>query len=1183
MPTGKKSATPTGPPNLGQAIKVPVPDFSDPKRPKTCLEVDFPIVPINALSQLEGNAGKPIYQMSKWWARRRSSVFRSMLLAAAMQAPTKKNPDGTPMLDAEGIPVPDETEAARAVWDVYYANHQKAGNFQNLKVLDCFMGGGTTLVEGSRLGFQVTGVDLNPVAWFVVNNELACTDPGEVRKFFAQIEAAVKPVIQPFYVTECPRGHVGRWFKLKGTDNPADEERMPEAFNPLSLLPDERKQYRYEGPEVIYTFWAKHGPCSKPGCGHRTPIFRSPVIAEKKLGVKYLELTCKSCKTEFHAELGSARMAPGAERVVLGTEGPFTELSQPFARMLSEYGKGSAPEKRERARELALMVDSEVGLNCPRCGQFAGQFLRDVLGNHCEATRGSDVDKKHLRIQPSRNSTKPVFCYLLLDPSWLNGSPGSADGHDLGGYPDAPISATEKWISERSKELRLVEVRGRIRLADDISDVQPDQSATDPDDVPTATEVEAGDPEGDESDRKKYGLPRFLTMHDGRRIDTRKGTIPQKSHFTCGKCGQKQDFRESIEKFGQAAPVAAYAIQCNCEDCEREGLEYGGRSYLQPRELDRERLIAAEMEWRARRHADLLGCWPEGEIPHRYMTHHANFALPKQGYTHWWKMFSSRQLLVHSQIGSFIQRALLKSDPSGAAMQALGAHQQYLRNQCMFAFWHSGRDHFAPHFGNPNYAPKNNVIEVGLWTKGYGSWTSTISSVILGNEWSRHPWEAVLGNGESKSERIEIGDPVLKGADLICSSSSDLGDIAAGSVDLVVTDPPFGDNLFYSDLANFFHVWIRLPLRVDFPQMFDPTETPNAQEALAPRILPDEEANDYYKVRLTACWAEAFRVLRDGGLLAFTFHHSEDAQWAIVLESLFDAGFLLEQTFPIASDEQKGEGGQFGAKGTEYDIIHVCRKRLSEPLPVSWAKMRQWVKAELGRLRFLLASYKARELSDADIRVILRGKALEFYSRHYGTVLTAADQPMPLAHALAGINQLLDEGTGDSSSLPPSVVQPVAYQYLRLFTIRPSRPADDVSKSLFGTAIRQRDLEENGWIEEKNRVVAAVPIAARFEHYRKRQRKEMKTEIDQAHFLMGGAMPNSGVNLEQELSKDTWLVRRSVDAVLEWYSKMSPELDLRNAATLARTILRQSLEKLRLQPGGLDEQLSLFNDWDESE
>ena len=134
-------------------------------------------------------------------------MFRAMLIAAATTAPLRRNPDGSPVLDAEGQPIPDETEAAKAVWDVYYANHQAAGNFKHLKVLDCFMGGGTTLVEGSRLGFQVSGVDLNPVAWFVVKNELACTDPAEVKKFFDRIEAEVKPAIQPFYVTDCPRGH----------------------------------------------------------------------------------------------------------------------------------------------------------------------------------------------------------------------------------------------------------------------------------------------------------------------------------------------------------------------------------------------------------------------------------------------------------------------------------------------------------------------------------------------------------------------------------------------------------------------------------------------------------------------------------------------------------------------------------------------------------------------------------------------------------------------------------------------------------------------------------------------------------------------------------------------------------------------------------------------------------------
>lgn len=1171
-----------GPPNLGKPVKVTVPDFGDPNRPKTCLEVDFPIVPINALSQLEGNAGKPIYQMSKWWARRRSCVFRAMLIAAAMQAPIRKNPDGTPMLDQDGIPLPDEAETAKAVWDLYYANHQKAGNFGKLKVLDCFMGGGTTLVEGSRLGFQVTGVDLNPVAWFVVKNELACTDPAEVRKFFDQIEAEVKPVIQPFYVTECPRGHVGKWFRLAGADNPANDEPMPTDFDPLTLSPEERKKFRYHGPEVIYTFWAKHGPCSRPDCGHRTPVFRSPVIAEKELGVKFIALTCKKCKCEFHAELGAARMAPAAEQVILDNELPFTELSQPFAQRLKQYNEGRKDDKKQRAGDLFEMLDEEPGLRCPKCQAFAGEFLRDVLNHHRQAATAKAIDKKHLNIQPSRNSTKSVFTYLLIDPDWLKGSPGIIDGKPLGGYGDATVESTSRWYQSRLENLRLIEVRGRIKLSEDTSDVAADDGEAPTNDMPPTTDESEVSEEADSTeDRKTFGLPRFITHGDGRRIDTRKGTVPQQSHFTCGRCGQKQDIRESVESTGHGAPVSVYAVQCYCPECDSQDQIYGGRFFADFRERDNRRLVAAEREWTSRCDADLADFWPREEIPHSYMTHHANFALPKQGYTHWWKMFNSRQLLVHTQLAQFIRDKLDAPQSSAVAFQALGAHQQYLRNQCMFAFWHTAKDHFAPHFGNPNYSPKNNVIEVGLWTRGYGSWTSTISSVIEGSIWANNPWEPVIiEDGATKSERRELGDPVLNDATLLCKSSSELTEFADQSLDLVITDPPFGDNIFYSDLSNFFHAWLRLSLRHKYPELFEPTKTPNAQEALAPRLLAEQDANEYYKVRLTACWAEACRVLKDGGLLAFTFHHSEDSQWAIVLESLFDAGFLLEQTFPVASDENKGS---VGAKGTEYDIIHVCRKRLADPMPVSWAKMRQWVKTELSRLKSLLAAYKASELSDADIRVILRGKALEFYSRHYGQVFTADDEPLSIRHALGGINQLLDEGTSEAGSNPPSVVQPVAYQYLRLFTQRPSRTPDDVSKSLFGTAIRQRDLEDRGWIEERNRRVTAIPIQQRFEYCRKRPRKEMKNEIDQAHFLIGGALPDSGVNLEQELAKDTWMVRRSVDAVLEWYAKTAIEQEIRQAAELARTILRQTLDRLRQQPTELDRQLKLFNDWDESE
>ncbi len=114
----------------GKAVALETVDFNDPNRPKTCLEVDFPILPVNQVAIIEGNAGKPIYQMSKWWARRRSSVFRSMLIAAATKAPD------------------DPSHAAKLVWDNYYANHQKKGAFKHLKVDDATYD--LVTVEGTR-------------------------------------------------------------------------------------------------------------------------------------------------------------------------------------------------------------------------------------------------------------------------------------------------------------------------------------------------------------------------------------------------------------------------------------------------------------------------------------------------------------------------------------------------------------------------------------------------------------------------------------------------------------------------------------------------------------------------------------------------------------------------------------------------------------------------------------------------------------------------------------------------------------------------------------------------------------------------------------------------------------------------------------------------------------------------
>jgi predicted RNA-binding Zn-ribbon protein involved in translation (DUF1610 family) len=314
----------------GRELHLESVDFSDPNRPRTCLEVDFPILPINHVATIEGNAGKPIYQMSKWWARRRSSVFRAMLIAAATKAPE------------------DQAEAAKLVWDSYYGNHQKNEAFRKLKVADIFMGGGTTIVEGSRLGMQMYGNDLNPVAWFVVKNEMAQVDPEEVKKLLDAIEAEVKPQIMPFYACDCPRGHKGKW-----THKPTGKV-MGAEFDPLALTPEEREHYEYFGPEIIYAFWAKHGPCQATGCGHRTPIMSSPVIAIKTLTVKaWTDRSCRICQKEFDIEQHAARMAPAALFVCAPDEKPHS--------VMDEAGKYVCPHCGHQQIDASAKAKGESG------------------------------------------------------------------------------------------------------------------------------------------------------------------------------------------------------------------------------------------------------------------------------------------------------------------------------------------------------------------------------------------------------------------------------------------------------------------------------------------------------------------------------------------------------------------------------------------------------------------------------------------------------------------------------------------------------------------------------------------------------------------------------------------------------------------------------------------------------
>jgi adenine-specific DNA methylase len=285
-----------------------------------------------------------------------------------------------------------------------------------------------------------------------------------------------------------------------------------------------------------------------------------------------------------------------------------------------------------------------------------------------------------------------------------------------------------------------------------------------------------------------------------------------------------------------------------------------------------------------------------------------NGGIPNHGYTHWWTMFNSRQLLVHAQL----LRAIAKAGGDRHEWQVrefvLGAYQQYLRNQNMFCIWNPQRDTPEPMFSNANYHPKATVVENCVFPAlGRGNWQSCSESLLETVAWMESPWElvsterlkttaAIADELSGKSTKVFCGDGVAPTAEIECSSATELTSLADGSFDLVVTDPPFGGLLHYSELADFFYVWLRLVLKDKYTDYFTSEYTPKALEVVANRARQPEDPDGFYQRLLTQCWREANRILKPGGILAFTFHHSEDDPWVSVLESLFDAGFYLEAT-----------------------------------------------------------------------------------------------------------------------------------------------------------------------------------------------------------------------------------------------------------------------------------------------
>jgi hypothetical protein len=626
------------------------------------------------------------------------------------------------------------------------------------------------------------------------------------------------------------------------------------------------------------------------------------------------------------------------------------------------------------------------------------------------------------------------------------------------------------------------------------------------------------------------------------------GNSEKGGKFICNYCGTKDKRIKSVQKLKQneRLPERPFAIEGFCHRCS------GKNNTTEDRQTDAFENI--EKNKKNRKSSTSHGCELEknnGKFIKKFSekdfekinlainnfeTWNDKLLYPKQSipegqktksdllghhYLYWEDLFNKRQLLCLS----LILKGISEEVDQTLKEMLLTAFYQTLRNQNTFCFFNPKRHELEPLFSGHDFRNPVDYVENNVWgiQYGRGNFRSTIKKVIKGKEFCIKPYD----RGQIKGLHSEYRDPIEGEFELFAKSSSKL-ELLDKSIDMVITDPPYSGNVNYSELSDFFYVWLRILLKDQY-SFFAPEFAPKDEEVIE-NPHRNKSAEDFEK-GLSTVFEECYRVTKDDGIMVFTFHHVGDKQWETVLESVINSGWEIDSVYPVHGDAFKGES--IGAMLISFDLIHVCKKRKKEEnQKISWAGIRREIRRKAREEIALIEKDKyGKGLIEADVNVVLIGKCLELYSKHYGLITDFEGNIVTLKHALKNIKEMVDQLTSKESPFPKELednIDTESYIYIRYLAGNKEIQSDLIYKFtkgilevtelqgagmvVRGRAKRGRTFEIKGYDERYSDLLKLLapdklPVDGGqetfFEEEEIRPAKDTPYFVDKIHFLIG--------------------------------------------------------------------------------
>jgi len=380
----------------------------------------------------------------------------------------------------------------------------------------------------------------------------------------------------------------------------------------------------------------------------------------------------------------------------------------------------------------------------------------------------------------------------------------------------------------------------------------------------------------------------------------------QSGTYTCPHCDTATPLIEIGRATEEPPRWTLFALEVTDRASQRANM--ADRRFVRATAADKAAATRAGTELRREIQAD-----PNFLPGHRIVSvNRSDTRLTDYGYRNWTDLFNDRQLLHLGRLARAIKQL---PDEQRRAMGL--AFSNHLTTNCMLTAYAAGWRRLTPLFSIRAFRHVPRPVEINPWLDGIGRGTfpNAVRQINRAVEYAKAPREP----GRRGGFRDVAPVSPTEGPRIFNGNARNLEQLSSESIDIVLTDPPYFDNVAYSELSDFFQPWLESLQLVPKTKV----RAASVQQSLRAN-RKREETIDEFAEGLGDAFAEVCRVLKPKGLLAFTFRHSTAGGWLSMAKALARSGLKPVQVLPIPGEAGTGLHNHDGT--SLWDAVLVFRK-----------------------------------------------------------------------------------------------------------------------------------------------------------------------------------------------------------------------------------------------------------------